>query len=101
MGRLMVLLTAFITTLGFATYASANIISQIERQSTTTTYSMKVGSLTRSWEVIDPTATLPKSAPIVVALSGIAASTSYEIGRDDFVPYVNAGKIELVYPNAY
>jgi polyhydroxybutyrate depolymerase len=101
MGRLMLLLTAFITTLGFATYAGANIISQIERQSTTTTYSMEVGSLTRSWEVIDPTATLPKSAPIVVALSGIAATTSYEITRDEFVPYVNADKIELVYPNAY
>ena len=48
MGRFMVLLTAFIMTLGVATFASANIINAIERQSTTTTYSMQVGSLSRS-----------------------------------------------------
>ena len=34
-------------------------------------------------------------------LSGIAATTSYEITRDQLVPYVNADKLELVYPNAY
>jgi len=101
MGRFMVLLTTFITTLGVATFSGVKIINAIERQSTTTTYSMKVGSLTRGWEVIAPTATLPKSAPIVVVLSGIAATTSYEITRDRLVPYVDADKIELVYPTAY
>jgi polyhydroxybutyrate depolymerase len=101
MGRFIVLLTAFIMTLGVATVAGAKIINAIDRQSTTTTYSMKVGSLTRSWEVIAPTATLPKSAPIVVVLSGIAATASHEITRDELVPYVNADKFELVYPVSY
>jgi polyhydroxybutyrate depolymerase len=101
MGRFMVLLTAFITTLAVATFSGVKIISAIERQSTTTTYSMKVGSLTRSWEVIAPTATLPKSAPIVVVLSGQDATTSQEISRDRFVSYVDADKVELVYPVSY
>jgi polyhydroxybutyrate depolymerase len=101
MGRFMVLLTAFITTLAVATFSGVKIISAIERQSTTTTYSMKVGSLTRSWEVIAPAATLPKSAPIVVVLSGQDATTSQEISRDRFVSYVDADKVELVYPVSY
>ena len=100
MKRLLALAAAFLATLGVATLAGVHIISAIERQSTTTTYSMKVGSLTRSWEVIAPTAALPKSAPIVVVLSGIAATTSYEITRDHLVPYVDADKTELVYPVA-
>jgi polyhydroxybutyrate depolymerase len=101
MGRFMVLLTAFITTLAVATFSGVKIISAIERQSTTTTYSMQVGSLTRSWEVIAPTATLPKSAPIVVVLSGYVVSTNAEISRDHFVPFVDADKVELVYPVSY
>ena len=101
MGRFMVLLTAFITTLGVATFAGTHIINAIERSSTTTTYSMKVGSMTRSYEVIAPTATLAKSAPIVVVLSGIAATTSDEITRDRLVPYVDSDKLELVYPVSY
>jgi polyhydroxybutyrate depolymerase len=98
MGRFLMLITAFIATLSGATFAGAHIISAVERQSTTTTYSMKVGSLTRQYEVIAPTATLPKSAPIVVVLSGAAATVSDEIPRDHLVPYVNADKDELVYP---
>jgi polyhydroxybutyrate depolymerase len=101
MGRFMVLLTAFITTLGVATFSGVKIINAIEQQSTTTTHSMKVGRLTRSYEVIAPTATLAKNAPIVVVLAGIAATTSQEITRDRLVPYVNADKLELVYPVAY
>jgi polyhydroxybutyrate depolymerase len=76
------------------------MINAIERQSTTTTYSMKVGSLTRQYEVIAPTATLSKSAPIIVVLSGAAATTSMEITRDQLVPYANADKAEIVYPVA-
>jgi polyhydroxybutyrate depolymerase len=101
MGRFMALLTAFIATLGVATFSGVNIINAIERQSTTTTYSMEVGSLNRSWEVIAPTATLPKSAPIIVALSGIAAGLPQEIARDRLVPYVDADEAEVVYPVAY
>jgi polyhydroxybutyrate depolymerase len=100
MRRLLALAAAFLATLGVAAFAGAHIVSVIERQSSTTTYSMKVGHLTRSWEVIAPTATLPESAPIVVVLSGIAATVGDEITRDRLVPYVNADKTELVYPVA-
>ncbi len=61
---------------------------------------MKVGRLTRQYEVIAPTATLPKSAPIIVVLSGAASTTSNEITRDRMVPYVDADKAEVVYPVA-
>jgi polyhydroxybutyrate depolymerase len=100
MKRLLALAAAFLATLGVAAFASVHIVSVLERQSTTTTYSMQVGRLTRQYEVIAPTATLSKSAPIVVVLSGIAATNSYEINRDRLVPYVNADKTELVYPVA-
>ena len=98
MGRFVGLLTAFIATLAVATVAGAHIISAVERPSTTVTYSMKVGSLTRKYEVIAPTATLSKSAPIIVVLSGAAATTSMEITRDQIFPYANADKAEIVYP---
>jgi polyhydroxybutyrate depolymerase len=101
MKRLLAVAVAFLATLGIAAFAGAHIVSVIERQSTSTTYSMKVGSLTRSWEVIAPTATLPKSAPIIVALSGIAAGLPQEITRDRLVPYVDADEAEVVYPVAY
>ena len=100
MKRTLALAAAFLATLGVAAFAGVHIVSVIERQSSTTTYSMKVGHLTRSWEVIAPTATLPKSAPIVVVLSGIAATASEEVTRDRMVPYVDADKMELVYPVA-
>ncbi len=100
MGRFIMLITAFVATLGGATFAGAHIISAVERQSSTTTYSMKVGSLTRQYEVIAPTASLPESAPIILVLSGAAATTSEEITRDQLVPYANADKAELVYPVA-
>jgi polyhydroxybutyrate depolymerase len=98
MGRFLMLITAFVATLSGATFAGVHIINAVERQSTNTTYSMKVGSLTRQYEVIAPTAALPESAPIVVVLSGAAATVSDEIPRDHLVPYVDADKEELVYP---
>jgi polyhydroxybutyrate depolymerase len=100
MSRFLILISAFLVTLGGATFAGVHIISAVERPSTTTTYSMKVGSLTRQYEVIAPTKTLAKSAPIIVVLSGAAATTSDEITRDQMVPYVNADEAEVVYPVA-
>ena len=41
-----------------------------------------------------------QSAPIIVVLTGKAASNGQEIRRDRLVPYVDAGKTELVYPLA-
>jgi polyhydroxybutyrate depolymerase len=102
MGRFLMLIAAFIVTLGGGTFAGVHIISAVERQppTTTTTYSMHVGSVTRQYEVVAPTATLSKSAPIVVVLGGAGATTSAEIARDDFLPSVNDDKAELVYPVA-
>jgi polyhydroxybutyrate depolymerase len=98
--RRLALAASFLVCLGVVGLAGVHIIAAVERPSTTTTYSMKVGSLTRQYEVITPTATLPKSAPIIVVLSGAASSTSDEITRDRMVPYVDAGKAEVVYPVA-
>jgi polyhydroxybutyrate depolymerase len=67
----------------------------------TTTYSMTVAGLRRSYEVIAPTTALPKSAPIIVMLAGIKATVAGEVGRDMLVPYAAAGKAELVYPVGY
>jgi polyhydroxybutyrate depolymerase len=98
--RRLALGAAFLASLGVAVFAGAHIISAVERPSTTTTYSMKVGRVTRQYEVIAPTARLAKSAPIIVVLSGAAATTSVEITRDRMVPYVDADKAEVVYPVA-
>ncbi len=64
------------------------------------TAAMKVGSLTRSWVTFAPTRTLPKSAPIIVELSGIGNTISVESRRNHLLPYVAADKAELVYPVA-
>ena len=73
MRRMLILAVAFVCTLGVAMFAGTNIINALERQSYTATYSMQVGTMTRSYKVIAPVAALPKSAPIIVVLSGIAA----------------------------
>lgn len=81
--------------------AGGNILKATGRQSVTTTYSMKVGDLTRSYERISPVAPLSKSAPIIVVLGGISASVSSEVARDRLVPYVDDDMAELVYPIGY
>jgi polyhydroxybutyrate depolymerase len=101
MRRPVVLAVAFVLTLGVAMFAGANVINALERQSYTVTHSMKVDGRTRTWEEIAPVAELPRSAPVIVVLSGIAASVQDEVSRDRLVPYVNAGLAELVYPAGY
>jgi polyhydroxybutyrate depolymerase len=100
MMRGLALGAAFLVSLGVAVFAGVHIISAVERPSTTTTYSMQVGKLTRQYEVIAPTAPLPKSAPILVVLAGAAATNSTEIARDRITPYADADKAEVVYPVA-
>jgi polyhydroxybutyrate depolymerase len=99
--RALILAVAFVCTLGVASFASANIISELQRQTYTATYSMKAGGMNRSYEVIGPVAALPDSAPIIVVLSGIAAPVSAEVKRDYLTPYVNTAQAELVYPVGY
>jgi polyhydroxybutyrate depolymerase len=62
------------------------------------TYSMTVAGLKRSYEVIAPATALPKSAPIIVMLSGYGSTVAQEISRDQLVPYAAADKAEIVYP---
>jgi polyhydroxybutyrate depolymerase len=99
MKRKLILAVAFICTLTAAFFAATNIIHALERQTYTATYSMQSGGLNRTYKVIAPVATLPKSAPIIVVLSGIAASFDQEVQRDRFVPFVSKGRAELVYPD--
>jgi polyhydroxybutyrate depolymerase len=99
--RTLILAVAFVCTFGVASFASAHIISELQRTTYTATYSMKVGTMTRSYEVIGPVAALPDSAPVIVVLSGIAAPVSDEVKRDYLTPYVNTGQAELVYPVGY
>jgi polyhydroxybutyrate depolymerase len=96
--RLLVLITSFVVALGAIGFAGTQVINAMERPTSTSTLSIQVDGQTRSWMMILPKAPLPKSAPIIVVLSGIAASTSTEINRDDLLPYAKAGEAELVYP---
>jgi polyhydroxybutyrate depolymerase len=98
--RLSALAAAFLASLGVAVLAGAQIISAVERPPASVTYSMQVGHRTRQYEVIAPTATLARSAPIIVVLSGAAVTTSVEITRDRMAPYADAGQAEIVYPVA-
>lgn len=101
MKRILILTVAFVLTLGVAMFAGTNIINALGRQSYTVNYSMQVGTMTRTYEEIAPVAALPKSAPIIVVLSGIAVSVPTEVTRDLLVPYVNTGQAELIYPMGY
>jgi polyhydroxybutyrate depolymerase len=79
--------------------AAARVTSGAESTSTKT-YLLKVGDRTRKYEVISPVKPLPKSAPIIVTLSGLYATLGVEVARDDLVPYASAGEAELAYPVA-
>ena len=96
----LILAAAFSVTLGAAIFAGTQVINAVERPTSTSTLSIQVGDQTRSYEVILPAKPLPKSAPIIMMLSGKAASTSQEINRDQYLPYADADMAELVYPVA-
>jgi polyhydroxybutyrate depolymerase len=98
MKRRLILAVAFVFTVAAALFAGANIIHALERQSYTLSESAQVAGTTRDWQVIAPVKPLPRSAPIVVVLAGIAATIPQEEQRDRFIPYANAGEAEIVYP---
>jgi polyhydroxybutyrate depolymerase len=71
----------------------------------TKTYSLMVGNVKRSYEVIAPVKPLRKTAPVIVMLAGIGSPTSSgttvvagELGRDDLVNYASSDQAEIVYP---
>ena len=81
--------------------SAANSAKVVKVATSTKTYSMTVGGLKRSYEVIAPVKAPPKSVPVIVVLSGIGATVHGEIGRDDLLGYATADKAELVYPVGY
>src|ERR1700743_180676 len=71
----------------------------------TTSHSVTVGDVKRSYEVIAPVKALPAKAPVIVFLAGISAATESgagvvagEITRHDLVPYATSDQAEIVYP---
>src|SRR5580700_6459380 len=65
----------------------------------TTTQSIKVGGLTRTWVQIAPAGAATE--PIIVVLSGISASAGAEMARDGLLGLPATGRAELVYPSGY
>jgi len=98
MKRFLILATAFVVTLGVAIFAGTNILNAIERPTSTVTDSVQVGDVTRSYMDITPTKTMSASSPIIVVLSGIAATASQEANRDNLLQYAVSGQAELIYP---
>jgi poly(3-hydroxybutyrate) depolymerase/peptidoglycan/LPS O-acetylase OafA/YrhL len=97
---IIALAVAVVATTGAVT--GAKIVSVADRTMNTTTSTMLVGNLTRSYTVLTPAKkTLASSAPIIMVLSGLNSSQDQEIARDELTPYVTAGEAELVYPLAY
>ena len=66
----------------------------------TRTRSLTAGGRTRSYLVIAPVTALPKSAPVIIMLSGYGSTVAQEESRDRLLPYVVAGKAKVVYPVA-
>jgi polyhydroxybutyrate depolymerase len=80
-------------------------VATVKVATATKSYSVMVGNGQRSYEVIAPVKALPKTAPVIVFLAGIAAATESgasvvagEINRDDLVPYATSDQAEIVYP---
>jgi polyhydroxybutyrate depolymerase len=74
--------------------------ASVKVATSTKTYSMTVGGFKRSYEVIAPVKAPPKSAPIIVMLSGIGSTVAQESSRDDILPYATANQALIVYPVA-
>lgn len=83
------------------TATSARAATSVKVATSTKTYSLTAGGLKRSYEVIAPVTALPKSAPVIVMLSGIHSTIEQEISRDRLVNYAAADQAEIVYPVAF
>jgi polyhydroxybutyrate depolymerase len=81
--------------------AKAKVAAAVKVPVSTKTYALQAGGLKRSYEVIAPVKAPPKSAPIIVMLSGIYSTVAQEVSRDYLVPYANYDMAEIVYPVAY
>jgi polyhydroxybutyrate depolymerase len=89
-----------VNAIGQPTKAKAKPAAIVKVKTSTKTYSMAVAGLKRSYEVIAPVKAPPKSAPIIVVLSGLGSTVAQEISRDDILAYATANEAEFVYPVA-
>ena len=100
--RALVIALAGVVMVAAGSITGAKIVSAAERTINTTTSTMQVGGMTRSYTVLTPAKTqLSASTPIIMVLSGLNSSQSQEINRDELTRYAAAGEAELVYPLAY
>jgi polyhydroxybutyrate depolymerase len=76
------------------------LLQPVPAASITRTHEIKVGTRTRSWVQITPASLTRSSAPIIVVLSGINATVSQEMARDDMLGLPASGQAELIYPIA-
>jgi len=81
--------------------AKAKVAAAVKVPISTKAYTLNAGGLKRGYEVIAPAKAPPKSAPVIVVLSGIYSTVPQEVGRDLLVPYANYNMAELVYPVAF
>jgi polyhydroxybutyrate depolymerase len=112
--RVAGLLTALFVLLSLTSFACTKTVSASERPAGTVAPdrtsaaegtitrldSLVAGGLTRQYEVIGNGKPLLAIAPVIIMLSGIRATLTQEIPRDDLVPYATAGLAEVVYPVA-
>jgi len=75
--------------------------ASVKVATSTKTYSLTVGGLKRSYEVIAPAKAPPKPVPVIVVLGGIGSTASGEASRDDLIPYAGSSQAEFVYPQGY
>lgn len=100
--RAWVIALSLVIVVAGGSIAGAKVVSVMNRTMNSSTYSMQVGGMTRSYTVLTPAKkALSYSAPIIVVLSGLNSEQYQEINRDGFTSYVQAGDAELVYPLAY
>jgi poly(3-hydroxybutyrate) depolymerase/peptidoglycan/LPS O-acetylase OafA/YrhL len=101
--RRVAIVAAVVATLAAAgAYTGVRVNTYENRTMNTVVSSIQVGDMSRSYATLTPAkTTLAADAPIIVALSGLNATTAQEIGRDQFTSYVIAGNAEVVYPVAY
>jgi poly(3-hydroxybutyrate) depolymerase/peptidoglycan/LPS O-acetylase OafA/YrhL len=99
--RVMAIVAAVVVVCAAAGFSTTKMVAYADRTLNTTVSTIGVGAMTRSYTTLTPRTALPAAAPIIVMLSGLNASQSQEINRDQLTSYVVAGDAEVVYPLAY
>jgi polyhydroxybutyrate depolymerase len=100
--RALVIVLAVVVVVTAGSITTAKVVAAADRTMNTSTYSLQVGDMSRSYTVLTPAKTaLKASAPIIMMLSGLNSTQDQEITRDQFTSYATAGDAEVVYPLAY